>query len=85
MGFRRHGSKDVPESAREVFLAALGSGVSQSAAATVAGVSHTTGHRWAKAAGITPIAGIAEFAIRRRRVMRFGWRCMLGPALRRPR
>ena len=52
MGFRRHGSKDVPESAREVFLAAVRTGVSQSVAATLAGVSHTTGHRWAKAAGI---------------------------------
>jgi transposase, IS30 family len=52
MGFRRHGSKDVPESAREVFLDALRSGLSQSAAATVAGVSHSTGHKWAKAAGM---------------------------------
>jgi IS30 family transposase len=52
MGFRKHGSKDVPESARGVFLKALRSGVSQSAAATVAGVSHSTGHKWAKAAGV---------------------------------
>jgi IS30 family transposase len=52
MGFRRHGSKVVPESAREVFLEALKSGLSQSAAATVAGVSHSTGHIWAKAAGV---------------------------------
>ena len=52
MGFRKHGSKEVPESAREVFLKALRSGLSQSAAATVSGISHTTGHRWAKAAGI---------------------------------
>ena len=52
MGFRKHGSKDVPESARGVFLEALRSGLSQSAAATVAGVSHRTGWRWAKAAGI---------------------------------
>lgn len=51
MGFRKHGSKDVPESARGDFLAALSSGLSPSAAATMAGVSHTTGHKWAKAAG----------------------------------
>ena len=52
MGFRKHGSKDVPESARGVFLEALRSGLSQSAAATVAAVSHTTGSKWARAAGI---------------------------------
>jgi IS30 family transposase len=51
MGFRKHGSKEVPESAREDFLEALRSGLSQSAAATVAGVCHTTGNKWAKAAG----------------------------------
>lgn len=52
MGFRARGSKDVPALAREVFLAALMSGLSQSAAATVAGVSHQTGCRWAGAAGV---------------------------------
>jgi IS30 family transposase len=52
MGFRRQGSKDVPAGAREVFLESLRSGLSQSAAATVAGVHHATGHRWAKAAGV---------------------------------
>lgn len=52
MGFRRQGSNDVPASAREVFLEALRSGLSQSAAATVAAVSHTTGSKWARAAGI---------------------------------
>nr|CRL68108.1 transposase, IS30 family [Mycolicibacterium malmesburyense] len=51
MGFRNRGSK-APGSAREEFLEALRSGLSQSAAATVAGVSHRTGWRWAKAAGI---------------------------------
>ena len=51
MGFRKQGCKQVPESARAVFLEALRSGLSQSAAATVAGVSHTTGNRWAQAAG----------------------------------
>jgi len=52
MAFRTQGCKQVPESAREVFLEALRSGLSQSAAATVAGVSHSTGCRWAKAAGV---------------------------------
>ena len=52
MAFRKQGSKEVPESAREDFLEALRSGLSQSAAATVAGVCHSTGHRWAKAAGV---------------------------------
>jgi transposase, IS30 family len=52
MAFRKHGCKQVPESAREDFLEALRSGLSQSAAATVAGVSHQTGCRWAKAAGV---------------------------------
>jgi IS30 family transposase len=52
MGFRKHGCREVPESAREVFLEALMTGASQSAAATVAGVHHSTGNRWAKAAGI---------------------------------
>ena len=51
MAFRNRGSK-APESAREEFLEALRSGLSQSAAATVAGVSHHTGWKWAKAAGI---------------------------------
>ena len=40
MVFRKRGSKALPELAREVFLEALRSGLSQSAAATVAGVSH---------------------------------------------
>ena len=52
MGFRKRGSKDVPGSARGVFLEALRSGLSQSAAATVAEVSHGTGSKWARAAGI---------------------------------
>ncbi|BBX66708.1 hypothetical protein MPSYJ_01690 [Mycolicibacterium psychrotolerans] len=52
MGFRKQGSKEVPGPAREVFLEALRSGLSQSAAATVAGVSHQTGCQWAGAAGI---------------------------------
>lgn len=51
MAFRNRGSK-APESARGEFLEALRSGLSQSAAATAAGVSHVTGHKWAKAAGI---------------------------------
>jgi transposase, IS30 family len=52
MAFRKRGSKEVPDGARETFLEALGSGLSQSAAATVAGVSHQTGCKWAKAAGV---------------------------------
>ena len=52
MGFRKRGSKSVPESAREVFLEALKSGLSQSAAATLAEVSHQTGWKWARSAGI---------------------------------
>jgi IS30 family transposase len=51
MGFRTLGSKEVPESAREDVLAALRSGLSPAAAATVAGVSATTGYKWARAAG----------------------------------
>jgi IS30 family transposase len=51
MGFRRHGSKEVSESAHEDVLAALRSGLSPAAAATVAGVSATTGYKWARAAG----------------------------------
>lgn len=52
MGFRPHGSKQVPESSHEVFLEAVRSGLSQSAAAALAGVSHPTGSKWARAAGI---------------------------------
>jgi transposase, IS30 family len=51
MGFRKHGCKEVPESAHEDVLAALGSGLSPAAAATVAGVSATTGYVWARAGG----------------------------------
>jgi IS30 family transposase len=51
MGFCTLGSKEVPESAREDVLAALRSGLSPAAAATVAGVSATTGYKWARAAG----------------------------------
>jgi transposase, IS30 family len=50
------GSKRVPEAAREVFLEGVRSGLSRTAAATLAGVSHTTGNRWAKAAGYPALA-----------------------------
>ena len=50
-GFRRSGGVGVPESVREVFWEAMGSGLSPTAAATVAGVSGSTGRRWAKDAG----------------------------------
>jgi IS30 family transposase len=51
MGFRRQGSKQVPESAHEDFAKALRSGLSPARAATIAGVSFTTGYTWARAAG----------------------------------
>ena len=51
MGFREKFGKGVPESAHEDVLAALRSGLSPAAAATVAGVSATTGYVWARAAG----------------------------------
>jgi IS30 family transposase len=51
MAFRKQGCKQVPESAREEFWTALASGLSPTAAATVAGVHGATGRAWAKAAG----------------------------------
>jgi len=51
MGFREPGWPRVPESVREEFWAALGSGLSPTAAATVAGVHGSTGRKWAKDAG----------------------------------
>jgi transposase, IS30 family len=48
---RQPGSPPLPESVREQFLVAMRSGLSPTASASVAGVSHTTGLRWAKAAG----------------------------------
>lgn len=51
MGFRVPGSTAVPGSVRERFWEELGSGLSVTAAATVAGVSQRTGQRWAKDAG----------------------------------
>ena len=53
-GFRGRGVPPggrLPESVREAFWAAVGSGLSPTAAATVAGVSGWTGRRWAKAGG----------------------------------
>lgn len=50
-GFRRPGWEQLPESVRERFWEAVGSGLSPTAAATVAGVSGATGRRWAAAAG----------------------------------
>jgi len=54
MAFRRQGSKEVPESAREVFQESLRSGLSPARAATIAGVSFTTGYTWARATGWKP-------------------------------
>jgi len=51
MGFRESGSHRLPESATDQFWEALGAGFSVTAAATRAGISHTTGFKWAKAAG----------------------------------
>jgi IS30 family transposase len=44
------------DAARLVFLEGVRSGLSRTASATVAGVSHTTGNRWAQAAGYPPVA-----------------------------
>jgi transposase, IS30 family len=52
MAFGRQGSEEVPESAREAFLEAVRSGARFSVAATMVGVTHTTGNKWARAAGI---------------------------------
>jgi IS30 family transposase len=54
MGFGESGSHRVPATARDRFWEALGSGLSRTAAATRAGVSHTTGLKWAKAGGYRP-------------------------------
>lgn len=57
MAFRVHGKNlDAASvaSVRERFSAALGSGLSPTAAATVAGVSGATGRKWAREAGYTP-------------------------------
>jgi transposase, IS30 family len=51
MGFRESGWPRVPESVRGEFWTALGSGLSPTAAATVAGVHGSTGRKWAKDAG----------------------------------
>jgi len=48
---RKPGGQPLPESVREGFFTALRLGLSPTAAATVAGVSHTAGLRWARAAG----------------------------------
>jgi transposase, IS30 family len=48
---RKPGGQPAPASVRGRFFTALRSGLSPTAAATVAGVSHTAGLKWAKAAG----------------------------------
>jgi IS30 family transposase len=51
MVFGVHFSRAVSESVRERFWEAVNSGLSPTAAATVAGVHGATGRAWAKAAG----------------------------------
>ncbi|MBX9638952.1 MAG: IS30 family transposase [Mycobacteriaceae bacterium] len=51
MGFRVQGSGGVAESVREQFWRAVNSGLSPTAAATVAGVHGGTGRAWARAGG----------------------------------
>lgn len=50
-GFRGPGFVALPEAVRERFWEALGSGLSPTAAATVAGVCGATGRKWARHAG----------------------------------
>lgn len=50
-GFRGPGRPQLPRSVRELFWAAVASGLSPTAAATVAGVHGATGRTWAKDAG----------------------------------
>lgn len=50
-GLEKPGWHRLPESVPEEFWDALGSGLSPTAAATVAGVHGATGRRWASAAG----------------------------------
>src|ERR1700756_1446844 len=51
MGFRVQGSRVVAESVRQRFWEALNSGLSPTAAATVAGGHGGTGRSWARTAG----------------------------------
>jgi IS30 family transposase len=51
MAFRSRGSRGLPDSVREVFWESVRSGLSPTAAATVAGVCGATGRQWAKVAG----------------------------------
>jgi len=50
-GFRGRGDRRVPDFVWERFWESLGSGLSPTAAATVAGVSGATGRQWARSAG----------------------------------
>jgi IS30 family transposase len=50
-GFRESGWPRLPDSVRDQFWEALGSGSSPTAAATAAGVHGSTGRKWAKDAG----------------------------------
>jgi transposase, IS30 family len=72
---RKPGGQPAPMAVREKFLTALWSGLSPTAAATVAGVSHTAGLRWARAAGYQ--TNISHYGIRYPKSVRDGfWAAM---------
>jgi hypothetical protein len=79
MGFRVQGSRGVSESVRQRFWEAVNSGLSPTAAATVAGVHGATGRAWAKAAGYQ--INLKHYGIRYRRPLGtgFGRRCTREP------
>jgi transposase, IS30 family len=54
-GFRKSGWPRLPDSVREEFWAAVHSGLSPTAAATIAGVHGSTGRKWAKDAGYVTV------------------------------
>ncbi len=85
MGFREPGWHRLSGSVREEFWEALRSGLSPTAAATVAGVVDATGRKWAKAAGYQ--TNTKHRGIRYPRAVRdaFWALCGRGPRRRRPR
>lgn len=85
MGFRVQGSRVVAESVRERFWEAVNSGLSPTAAATVAGVHGGTGRSWARAAGYQ--TNPKHYGLRYSQAARERfWEAMrAGPRWRRPR